>query len=192
MPFERFEFTKRWTSEKDFPTFEPSEEQVRKDLQLQPDELKKAIHGLIDGLEAATAGESLGCSWKDGGKEVRSNLAAALAAVFEDKLPGLQAQINQLSLGDAPDGVLSATVTFQTEDWEPEEDGYAIAVPKDGENGHRRTGPAFGYQIWVAAEDGLRTDTWCGAGTAVAYQTDGTVKLTAEEPYEGKIVFFGI
>lgn len=185
MPFERFEFTKKWTSEKDFPTFEPSEEQVRKDMQLQPDELKEALNGLMARLESSEAASLIG----DGRK---GRLADTLEDIYGVQLAGLQKQINQLSLGGAPDGVLSATVTFQTGDWEPEEDGYAIAVPKDGENGHRRTGPAFGYQIWAAAEDGLRTDTWYGAGTAVAYQTDGTVKLTAEEPYEGKIVFFGI
>lgn len=188
MPFERFEFTKRWTSEEDFPTFEPSEEQVRKDLQLQPDELKKAIHGLIDGLEAATAGESLGCSWKDGGKEVRANLAAALAAVFEDKLPGLQAQINQLSLGDAPDGVLSTAVSFGVDSWTAGDGVYTITLEQDE---HRRKGPNFGYQLWAAVDGGYRTDTWYGAGTAVSYE-EGSIRLTSEEAYEGRIVFFGI
>jgi hypothetical protein len=58
IPLEEFAYTKDWTNPADFPTYEGSEEQVRLDLQLQPDEIKAylnlvkaAVNDLIDALD---------------------------------------------------------------------------------------------------------------------------------------------
>ena len=189
MPFEKFEFQRKWTNKDDFPTFEPSEEQVRKDLQEQPDELKKAIHDLIDELEAAGAGGKIGCSWKDGGAQRTGSVDAALADIYGVKLPGLQNQITEKVFGDAADSFRSAEVSFAAEEWNVGEGSYTYTVLRET---HKRAGPAFGYQIWAATDGGYRSNTWYGEGTDVAYQANGDILLTAEEPYAGRIVFFGV
>ena len=58
-----FNFSKVWTSPADFPTYEGSEEQVRADMQLQPDELKAyvnvlrgKVNDLLDAIETIVAG----------------------------------------------------------------------------------------------------------------------------------------
>ena len=50
MAFEFLEFTKSWTSEEDFPTYEPDENQVRQDLQFLHEETKNAFNRLIGKL----------------------------------------------------------------------------------------------------------------------------------------------
>ena len=55
MAFEFLEFTKSWTSEEDFPTYEPDENQVRQDLQFLHEETKNAFNRLIGKLNQKNA-----------------------------------------------------------------------------------------------------------------------------------------
>lgn len=59
MAFEKLNYTKSWENREDFPTYEPDEEAVRKDLQLLHDEAKDAINKLVDALNASSAAKNL-------------------------------------------------------------------------------------------------------------------------------------
>lgn len=66
MGFNKFDFTKEWTDAAAFPAIETDEKKVREDMQALPDELRAAIHKLIDELEATTAAASLGATGQNG------------------------------------------------------------------------------------------------------------------------------
>ena len=59
MAFEKLQFTKSWESDQDFPTYEPSEAQVRADLQLLHDEARDGLNRLVDALNDPTAAAQL-------------------------------------------------------------------------------------------------------------------------------------
>lgn len=59
MAFEKFEFTKSWENMQDFPTYEPSEAQVRADLQLLHNETRDGLNRLVDALNDPTAAAQL-------------------------------------------------------------------------------------------------------------------------------------
>lgn len=59
MAFEKLQFTKSWTNAQDFPTYEPSEAQVRADLQLLHDEARNGLNKLVDALNDPTAAAQL-------------------------------------------------------------------------------------------------------------------------------------
>ena len=186
MPFTKFEFKKDWTesdknSDRYFKTYEDSEEQVREDLQLQPNELKSAIHRLIDELESASAADMIGESAGADGSVV--TLAQALSSIRKS-IAALDSDITNLMDAQVPDGLRSSQVDLTIEGW----DGTTYTVDPDT---HRRKSSIFGYQIWVDVGGDLRSDTWVAAGTSVVYDK-GNIVLTAEEPYAGKIVFFGV
>lgn len=56
MSLQRLEFSKDWTDRGDFPTYQASEEQVRRDMQLLHDETKAAFNQLVDNLNQPGAG----------------------------------------------------------------------------------------------------------------------------------------
>lgn len=59
MAFEKLQFTKSWENAQDFPTYEPSEAQVRADLQLLHDEARDGLNKLVDALNDPTAAAQL-------------------------------------------------------------------------------------------------------------------------------------
>lgn len=59
MAFEKLKFTKSWENAADFPTYEPSEAQVRADLQLLHDETRDGLNRLVDALNDSTAAARL-------------------------------------------------------------------------------------------------------------------------------------
>ncbi|MDD6188839.1 MAG: hypothetical protein PUB32_04590 [Clostridiales bacterium] len=82
----KLEFTKSWLNKNDFPTYEESEEQVRRDMQSLHDEARDALNALIDALSAPTAASELGAVAPDGlsGRTVQAligELAAAIGAL---------------------------------------------------------------------------------------------------------------
>lgn len=79
--FNKYEFTKKWTSPSDFPTVETDESKVRADAQLLHDESKNAIHQLIDELAAETAPEHIGAKDENGGKVTLDVVLQALLLV---------------------------------------------------------------------------------------------------------------
>ena len=70
----------------DFPTYEESEEQVRRDMQCLHDEARAAFNALVDALAASTAASELGAAAPEGlsGRTVQAlieELAAAIGAL---------------------------------------------------------------------------------------------------------------
>ena len=59
MAFERFSFSKSWENPEDFPSYEPDEKTVRKDLQCLHDETKDAVNALIEALNDPTAASNI-------------------------------------------------------------------------------------------------------------------------------------
>lgn len=191
MPFDEFYFSKDWTetnkdSNRYFPTFEPSEEKVREDLQLQPNELKTALNGLIADLKSVAAAGFIGDRQK-------GNVEATLAHLYSE-VERVEGSITSILDKNAPDSMRSAKVDFTADvtadGWTADGEGYVLTIAADA---HGRKSPTFGYQIWAKVDGVYRSDTWYGAGTAVAFdETDTSIRLTAEEPYAGRIAFFGI
>lgn len=187
MPFDRFEFTKDWTAGPDegdryFPAYQDSENQVRADLQLLPNELKNAIHALLDKLESAEAAGLIG-----GGK--KGTLEATLADLYTE-VQRVENDLKTLAAGGAPEAVRTAVVGFDAGAWEVTSGGYAMTV---SQKIHGRNSYAFGYQLWAEVGGVLRSDVWYASGTCVEYvPTNGNIVLTAEEPYAGRVAFFGV
>lgn len=82
----KLEFTRSWLNKNDFPTYEESEGQVRRDMQSLHDEARDALNALIDALSAPTAAAELGAVAPDGfsGRTVQAligELAAAIGAL---------------------------------------------------------------------------------------------------------------
>lgn len=65
MSFDTYSYTKKWTSDTDFPTYETDETKVREDIQLLYDEALAATNGLIEQLGQETAAANIGAV--DGG-----------------------------------------------------------------------------------------------------------------------------
>lgn len=59
MGFDYLEFSRSWTKEADFPTYEPDEKQVRQDLQFLHEETKNAFNRLIGLLNQQNAAKEL-------------------------------------------------------------------------------------------------------------------------------------
>lgn len=186
MAFDKFEFTKDWTetdnkSLRYFPTHQDSETRVREDQQLLYNELKNAIHALVDALASASAAEHIGVDEHD-------SLADALNYIYEE-MTRIENDVKNLAGGDAPEAVRSKEVGFTEDSWTAVGDSYVLVIP---ESQHTRADTRFGYQIWALVDGAYRSDTWYGSGTCVEYLGDKSIQLTAEEPYDGRIAFFGV
>ena len=182
MAFEKLEFEKVWTSAEDFPTYESDESQVRADMQYHPDALKDFINALIDGLAAQDAANALGA--EDGGT---ASTVQSVLNNHADLLAGLAEDLATLAAGGVPTSSQSTSVSFTEESWyEAENEPVTLTIPRTD---HKRGRSAFGYQIYQNGSSG----TWGAATTRVTYdENTKDITLTAEAPFEGKIVFFGL
>lgn len=181
MAFERLAFEKTWGSEEDFPTYQDSEAQVRADLQYHPDAVKDFINGLLDVLESAQAAGLIGASVGDVEGTVLDVLNAHLS-----HLETLDEDVQTVAAGGVPSVSRCSPVTFTTDDWSEN----TLTIPKDS---HNRTSAAFGYALWSGADGERQSNSWYARGTNVVYDA-GTedIVLTAEEGYDGLVVFFGV
>lgn len=179
MPFSRLNYEKVWTSDKDFPTYEGSETQVRQDMQYHPDAVKQFINEvLLPELEAAAGAAKIG-------DEQKGNLAATLADFVEHFETNDQA-IRDLASGEAPEAVRSAQVEFTAEGWVEAGELWELRILQSQ---HRRLNSAFGYRL--SSENG--PCAWEVHCTGVRYDTEsGGVVLQAENAYNGTIAFFGV
>ena len=181
MAFDRLNYEKDWKNKSDFPTYQDSEQQVREDLQFHPDAVRNFINNtLLPALESAKAAAQIG-------DEQKGNLAATLTHIY-DELTRIEEDVKTLAGGDAPEAMRSKLISFEETDWAESGNGYTITIAQAD---HGRNSSAFGYQLWAAVSGALRSDVWCVAGTSVEY-VNGDVLLTAEEPYTGKVAFFGV
>lgn len=90
MAFTLFNFTKSWRNAGDFPTFEPSEEKVRDDMQSLFDELKTGLNRLIGELKAENlpftpTAEVDSSDVQNAIENVQSQIAAAIIGQIPDK-----------------------------------------------------------------------------------------------------------
>lgn len=184
MAFKRLEYDRVWTvkddDEKGFRTYQDSEEQVRKDLQYHPDVIKDYINRLLAALESGDAAGSIGDN-KEG------NLEETLGHLY-DKIDELTEDLKLAQAGENV-ALLSNSVSFASEQWVLSDGAYTLKLAQDL---HGRTDNIFTYRIWANVDDVLREDVWAVAGTRVAYLSDKTIQLTADEAYDGRIVFSGV
>jgi len=185
MPFDRLNFGKVWTNEKDFPTYETSETQVREDMQYHPDAVKRYINEvLLPALEGPGAAGLIGDAQQ-------GDLAATLADFVEHFESNDQA-IRDLAAGEAPEAVRSAVVEFSAEGWAERADAEVFEL-RLSEEQHKRLNSAFGYNLQSLVDGAYRANTWEVKCTDVGYDTEtGDIVLTAENAYSGAIVFFGV
>ena len=185
MAFNRLTFGRDWTKETDFPTYQDSEEQVRADLQYHPNALQDFINNtLLAALEGKTAAGNLGA--------LNGGAAATIQSVLDsyaDDIAQLVEDIKTLASGGVPAIVRSTSVVFESASWVQTSSGVSLTIAKAE---HKRDGDTFGYNLYQKVDGVYRSGTWGAAATRVVYNTNGSITLTADEAYSGKIVFFGM
>lgn len=185
MAFTRLEYERDWTRAEDFPTHESSEIQVRADMQYHPNAVRDFLNALLSVLESKTAAASLGASDEKG-------LAATMQSVLDshaDALAVLRDDVDTMAGGGVPLSAQSVEVKFKQANWVNAADGVKLTI---AQSDHKRTRATFGYNIYQLVDSIYRSGTWGAAATCVAYNADGSITLTTDQAYTGKIVFFGL
>lgn len=185
MPFTRLAFEKLWTSDKDFPTYEGSENQVREDMQYHPDAIKTFLNEILLRELEGTGGAGLI------GDEQRGNIADTLVEIFRH-LEVNDQDIRNLAAGEAPEAVRSAKVSFTADGWvqDAETGLYELRILQSR---HTRRNDSFGYKLQSKSDVVYRTNTWDTECTDVSYDQETTdIVLVSEAAYDGVIVFFGV
>ena len=186
MAFKRLSFGKSWTSSADFPTFQDSEEQVRADMQYHPNAVRDFLNNvLLKELEQKTAAANLGATTAEGAaatvQSVLNGYAQDIATLTDD--------IETLAGGGVPVTAQCVAVVFTTESWVNISDGVLLTIAKSE---HKRNDANFGYNLYQQVGSEYRGGTWSAAATRATYNADGSITLTADAAYNGKIVFFGL
>lgn len=186
MSLTRLTFAKVWTNKNDFPTYQDNEAQVREDMQYHPNALRDFINNqLLAELESKTAAASLGAVNSSG---VAATVQSILDSIAES-LEKANKDIETLASGGVPSVVQSTAVVFATDSWAQTEDGFLQVI---AQSEHKRTSANFGYNLYQQV-DGVYIGGAPGVGsTRVVYNTDGSMTLTTDTAYDGKIVFFGV
>lgn len=185
MAFTRLDFKKLWTNEKDFPTYEGSENQVRQDMQYHPDAIRTYLNEtLLKELEGSSGAGHIGDSQK-------GTLADTLVEIFRHFEQNDQ-DIRDLASGESPEAVRAARVEFDTTGWVLDSSTHLFEL-RLIQSQHTRRNDAFGYTLRCKAAEGEVANSWAAAGTDVVYDAEsGDIILTAENAYAGVIVFFGV
>ena len=185
MAFTKLNYGKNWTNPADFPTYQENEEQVRADLQYHPDAVKDFLNDtLLKALEAQAAAGNLGA--------VHDGAAATIQSVLDSHggtLLQLAEDIQTLAAGGVPTVAQSCSVNFTAESWAKADGAVMLVIPKSD---HKRENSNFGYSIYQLVDGVYKSGTWGAAATRMVYGTDGSITLTADEAYTGRIVFFGL
>ncbi len=185
MAFTKLVFEKDWTRSEDFPTHESSEVQVRADMQYHPNALRNFINALLDALESQSAAASLGAADEKGAAATLQTLLDSHA----QSLALLRDDVDTLAGGGVPLSAQSVEVKFQKASWLTASDGVTLTI---AQRDHKRNRSTFGYNIYQLVNNIYQSGTWGAAATRVTYNSDGSIKLTADQAYTGKIVFFGL
>ena len=185
MAFKRLEFEKDWKNPEDFPTHESSEAQVRADMQYHPDAVKDFINALLSALESRSAAAALGAA---GGDDNAATVQSILDA-HAQSIQKIGEDLETLAAGGVPVSMQSAAVAFSVASWLTVADGVALTISKEE---HGRSRETFGFSLYQLVDNIYRSGTWGTACTRVTYNPDGSITLTADAAYAGKIVFFGL
>ena len=185
MAFKELTYGKVWTSAEDFPTYQNDEQQVRADMQYHPDAVKDYINNqLLKELSEKGAAANLGALLDGAAASVQGVLDNHMAALSQ-----LRSDMESLAGGGTPDLVKSTPVNFLHDSWVTTADGVSFTILKSE---HKRQNANFGFNLYQLVDGTYRTGTWGTASTRVTYNTDGSITLTADESYSGRIVFFGL
>lgn len=111
----KLNYTKKWTSAADFPTYENREEQVRADLQLLFDEMQTAFNAFIDALAAGlvpfTSSDAVPENNVQAAIENVQQQAAAASAgsIPERSLDGNKLKLKAITASEVDDGAIGKT-----------------------------------------------------------------------------------
>lgn len=185
MAFQKLSYEKVWTSNADFPTYQTDEEKVREDMQYHPDAVRNYVNGiLLPALEGKTAAGELGATDESGGRvSVQSVLDS-----HREELTQLREDVVEVAGGGVPVAAQCTAVEFFEDSWATVGGSVTLTIPKSS---HKRDREDFGYNLYQMVDGTYRSGTWGTASTRVAYSS-GSITLTADEAYRGKIVFFGL
>jgi hypothetical protein len=186
MSLTRLTFAKDWTNKNDFPTYQDNEAQVRADMQYHPNALRDFINDqLLSELESKNAASSIGAVNASGVaatvQSVLDSIATTLKQVTED--------IKTISTGGVPSVVQSQSVVFNASSWAASANGFILVI---AESEHKRANANFGYNLYQKIGDDYVGGAPGVGSTQVVYNSDGSVTLTTDAAYAGKIVFFGV
>lgn len=191
MPFSRLKFEKVWTSSADFPTYEGSETQVRADMQYHPDAIRDYLNNLfLKELEGPNGSSMIGAGTGLTLEQALELIRIQLTAQGED--------IKNISIGEPAESIRSILVEFAAEEWsgtpvEGEETvvaPYTLVIPYEK---HKRLSEAYGYRLQMLADGQYKTNVWAAMETQVVFDAETKeIRMTGEEPYAGRVVFFGV
>ena len=185
MAWTKLNYDKNWTRAEDFSAYEENEEQVRADLQYHPDAIRSFLNDtLLPALEGKTAAAELGAMSDGAAATVQSVLDS-----HKSELMQLKEDIETVASGGVPSAVMSTAVTFSVDSWATVSGAAQLTIPKSD---HKRENANFGFNLYQQANGEYRSGTWGAAATRVVYAGNGSITLTADEAYSGKIVFFGL
>ena len=186
MALTKLNYGKVWTSDTDFPTYQTDETKVRADLQYHPDAVKDYINNiLLKTLEGKSAAAELGAADADG---VKGTVQSVLDS-HKETIMQLKEDIETVAAGGVPTVSQSTAVAFDADSWVATEENVTLMIPKSD---HKRENENFGYNLYQLVDGSYKSGTWGTAATRVAYRSGGSITLTADEAYSGKIVFFGL
>ena len=186
MALTKLEYRKVWTSNTDFPTYQTDEEQVRADMQYHPDAVKDYINNtLLKALEAKGAAAELGAADADG---VKGTVQSVLDS-HNTSLKQLKEDIETVASGGVPSVLQNTAVAFTADSWATVSGVATLTIAKSE---HKRETANFGYNLYQLVSGTYKSGTWGTAATRVTYNSGGSITLTADEAYSGKIVFFGL
>ena len=97
--------------------------------------------------------------------------------------------IKALSTGGVPSVVQSQAVVFNAGSWATAENGFILVIAKSE---HKRANDNFGYNLYQKIDDTYVGGAPGVGSTRVVYNSNGSVTLTTDAAYDGKIVFFGV
>jgi hypothetical protein len=135
--FDKLNYSKNWENPADFPSYEPSETQVRADLQLLHDEARAALNALVDKLE------SPGCAANLPVESAQFAAKNLLAALEELLAAAREAQAGTIFPGSVTEEKLAAAVREKLNACDVV---YSMNDPTPAEN------PAAGYpaaKLWL-------------------------------------------
>lgn len=185
MAFTKLNYGKDWTRAADFPAYESDEAKVRADLQYHPDAVKDYINNtLLNVLASKDAAAELGAA-EDGAKVTIQSVLDSHRGSLEQ----LREDIETVAAGGVPTVAQSTAVVFGTDSWVEVGGNATLTIPKSD---HKRETENFGYNLYQLMDGSYKSGTWGTAATRVAYRSGGSITLTADEAYSGKVVFFGL
>ena len=101
----------------------------------------------------------------------------------------MRQDIETIASGGVPAVIQSVSVSFTEDSWSPAENGVLLMI---GQSEHKRTNGNFGYNLYATVDGEYVGGAPGTLSTQIVYNENGSVTMTADAAYAGKIVFFGL